>query len=176
MQKFNSKGQFFSPDLTIAVGVFIFGLALFLNASNSIFLQSDLLDARKEADEVAHRALNSLVLSSGSPSNWQDFTLSDINSFGLAKSPNFIDVSKISALILDLNSDVTYSSTKTKLGMAPYDFYFRFLDEGVLMNVDGLDLVGGRVAIDPKVKLTYQRIVYVNGHSAVFEAIVSLSK
>jgi hypothetical protein len=174
MCKFSSRGQFFSPDLAIAVGVFVFGLALFLNASNSIFLQADLLDARKDADETAHRALNSLVLSAGYPFDWQNYSLADVNSIGLASSPNFLDLHKTLILLADLNSDLTYAQAKSKLGLGQYDLYLDFLDNGAKMSVNGVVLEGGKIAAYPKVQLSYTRLVYINNTPAVLEAVVSL--
>lgn len=170
----NHRGQFFSPDLVIAVGVFVFGLALFFNASNAVFAQASLFDMRKESDEVAHSVLDQLVLTSGQPTNWGNFQVSDINSFGLANSPNVLDLDKIRGLSNYFNNSSTYSSIKTKMGFGPYDFYFRVIDSSDNVIVKDFNLEGGRVADDAKLKLVYRRIILVDSNTAVFEATVSL--
>ena len=99
----NSRGQFFSPDLVIALGVFVFALIVFFTASTSIFSQSALYDERKDVDEIAHMVLNSLVLSSGDPSNWENLPISSAFSIGLVSSNNEISQGKISFLVEKLN-------------------------------------------------------------------------
>ncbi len=170
MGKFISqKGQFFSPDLIIAVGVFIFTLALFFTSSNSVFARVGLVTDQKAADEVIHSVLNSLVFSSGSPVDWESRTLSDVNSFGLAKSSNILDENKFSALISDLNNPSTYLQTKTKLGLGEYDFYLRLVDRG-----NSEVLGGGKVSQNPRVKLLYERIVLYNSRQLVLQGVISL--
>jgi hypothetical protein len=171
----SERGQFFSPDLIIAFSVFIFGLILFFSASNSIFSQVDLLDERKSSDEVAHAVLNSLVLSSGEPSNWDLFEFGDVNAYGLSYSPNMLDKSKVTKLLEDLNGS-NYFSIKEKLGFGPYDFYLRLIDSSGSVVFDGNFLQGGVIVLDPNLKLVYQRIVYYEGEQVVLEGIVSLGE
>jgi hypothetical protein len=162
-------GQFFSPDLIIAVGVFIFSMILFFSASNSIFSQTQLVDERKQADEVAHSFLNSLVLSPGYPTSWNTMNISDINSIGLAIQDNYLDENKVLTLINDLNSSQTYSQVKQKMGLGPYSVYLR------LVNSEGSEVLGsGIVETTPKLKLFYERIVYYDSKQLILQAIVSL--
>jgi len=169
------RGQFFSPDLVIAFGVFIFGLVLFFGASNSVFAQVELFDEIKSADEVAHMVLNSLVLSPGEPSNWDVVDFEDVNAYGLSYSPNMLDRHKVAMLLEDLNS-ADYLVVKEKLGFGPYDFHLQLIDSSGSVVVDGNSLEGGTVALDPKLKLIYRRLVYYNQEQVILEGIVSLGE
>ncbi|VVB75369.1 Uncharacterised protein [uncultured archaeon] len=170
------RGQFFSPDVMAAVGVFLFALAFFWSASSSIYSQTELIDLRRTADEGAHMALNNLVLSAGEPTNWVSEDFLDINSFGLAKSPNVLDREKTVALMNNLNSDANYQKVKEKLGLGVFDFRLVLLDSaGAIFNESGLDLNAGNTAANPKLILIYKRAVYYDGEEAVLEGIVSLA-
>jgi len=174
--KFNSRGQFFSPDLIIAIGVFLIGLAFFFNASNNIFAQADLINERKNVDEVAHMVLSGLVLSPGVPSNWENGSLSDVNSFGLALSANVIDSDKAVKLVNYLNNSSNYIIAKNALGAGRYDFYLRIFDANGTIYSDGVSLAGGDYSSSLKSKYYYQRIVFVEGKQAVLEGVVSVSE
>ncbi len=164
----NKRGQFFSPDLIIAMSVFIFALILFFSASNAVFYQTDLVNDRKDSDEIAHAALNALLLSPGQPSNWENVSFSDVNVFGLVYRNNFIEKEKLFALFNDLNSS-DYVNTKIKLGFGAYDVYLRVLGPS------GEEIVGaGSVAYNPKIKLIYERIAYYDSSQVVLQEIVSL--
>jgi len=164
-----ARGQFFSPDLIIAFGVFIFALALFFTSSNSVFARVGLVTEEKAADEVVHSVLNSLVFSSGSPADWDSRSISDVNSFGIASSANVLDENKLVSLINDLNNPTTYLETKTKLGLGEYDFYLRLVDRG------GVEVLGGgKVSTNPRVTLFYERIVLYNSTPRILQGIISL--
>ena len=164
----NNKGQFFSPDLIIAIGVFIFALILFFSASNAVFYQTDLVNERKDSDETAHATLNALLLSSGQPKDWESASFSDINVYGLVTKNNFIEEKKLVALMSDLNSS-DYVNAKIKLGFGPYDIYLRLLDSS------GAEIVGaGNIAFNPKLKLIYERVAFYESNQVIVQEIVSL--
>jgi len=171
----NNKGQFFSPDLVIAIGVFIFTLALFWIASNAIFSQVDLFNSRIEADEIAHATLNSLILSSGQPINWENYSLNDINSFGLVHSNNIIDSNKVVSLINLLNSS-DYDLVKHKLGVGKYALQLNVLDsKGNIISTPSL-LSGGQIVIEPILKATYNRVILYNGVQGLLQIIISIEE
>lgn len=166
--RLNNKGQFFSPDLIIAMGVFIFALILFFSASNAVFYQTDLVGERKDSDETAHAALNALLLSPGQPRDWERLSFSDVNVYGLTNSNNFIEEEKLTALLSDLNSS-DYVSAKIKLGFGPYDIYLR------LLGPSGEEIVGaGKVSTNPKIKLIYERVAFYESNQVILQEIVSL--
>ena len=144
-------------------------MALFFSASNSVFGRVEIVSDQMAVDEVAHAILNSLVFSSGTPTDWQLHSISDVNSFGLATSANVLDTNKVVTLINSLNNESEYLSTKTKLGIGPYEFYLRIIDRS------GVEVIGGgNLAVDPEMKLIYERIVLYNSTPVVLQAIVSL--
>jgi len=173
----NSRGQFFSPDLVIALGVFIFALIVFFTASTSIFSQSALFDERKSVDETAHMVLNSLVLSTGSPSNWENLSISSATSIGLVSSNNEIYLNKIVYLIQNLNDAANYVIVKEKLGLGPYNLNLRLIDSsGNVISKNGVALDGGVRTLDPKLSYKFTRFVVFEGSAAVIEAIFSIEK
>lgn len=171
----NSKGQFFSPDLAIALGVFIFSLALFWAASNVIFDRVEIFNSRLEADETAHSVLNSLVLSGGIPFDWEDHALGDINSFGLVHSNNVLDSAKIVRLVDMLNSS-DYNSVKYKMGLGKYDIMLNVKDSKGNVVLYPTYLSGGQTISGAVLNARYGRIVYYNGDQALLEAIISIEE
>jgi len=172
----NFKGQFFSPDMIVAVGVFIFALVVFFSASSSVFSQVSLIDEQRQADEVAHTVINGLVLSPGQPSNWENTGISSAYSLGLAFSNNEIASQKIISLINSLNDSNSYLEAKSKLGAAQFDFYLSLLDSsGNVVSYSGYSLSGGQIAVNPKAKFSYKRFVLFNGTNDVLEAVFSRS-
>jgi len=171
----NKKGQFFSPDLVIAVGIFIFTLALFWIASNAIFTQIDLFNSRMETDEIAHLVLNSLILSSGQPNDWENYALDDINSFGLVHSNNMLDSNKVISLIGLLNlSD--YDLVKQKLGAGKYALQLNVLDSSGSIISTPSSLSGGQIVGEPTIKVTYNRIVYFNNEQVLLQLVISIEE
>jgi hypothetical protein len=170
---FNSKGQFFSPDLIIAIGIFLFTLALFWGASNFVFAQVDLFNSRIESDEVAHSVLNNLILSSGEPINWDEGELVDVNSFGLVHSNNFLDSNKTVTLINLLNSQ-EYGVVKYKLGAGKYDLELSVVDSKEEVVSTPINLVGGRIVLEPVLRVAYTRIVYYNEQEVLLRVILSI--
>jgi hypothetical protein len=172
---FNSKGQFFSPDLIIALGIFLFTLAFFWGASNFVFAQVDLFNSRIGSDEVAHSVLNNLILSSGEPVNWEDSELVDVNSFGLVHSNNFLDLNKTVTLINLLDSS-DYEVVKYKLGAGKYDLELSVVDSKNEVISTPSNLVGGRVVLEPILKGTYTRVVYYNEQELLLKIILSIEE
>ena len=173
----NSRGQFFSPDLVIALGVFIFALIVFFTTSTSIFNQSALYDERKNADEVSHMVLNSFVLSGGDPTNWENTPILQSKSIGLVSSNNVIVPGKILVLVNDLNNEADYSLVKEKLGLGPYNLHLRLLNSrGEVISYAGNLLDGGFNSSDSKFSLTFKRFVVFEGEPAVLEGEFSLEK
>lgn len=171
----NNKGQFFSPDLVIAIGIFILTLALFWAASNVVFEQVDLINTHKKADETVHSIMDSIVLSSGVPKNWETLSIFDINSFGLVHSNNILDVNKTVTLVNLLNSE-DYSLVKYKLGAGKYALQLNVLDSKGEVIEDPIRLSGGQIVVEPIIKLAYLRIVHYNNESALMQVIVSVEE
>ena len=101
----NRGGQFFSPDLIIAIIVFVAGLGLFFMMSNVVFSRVFFFEERAFLDETAHIIMNNLVSQQGVPFNWENKNLEDVNSFGLVIKNNEIKTEKISKLIYYLDNN-----------------------------------------------------------------------
>ncbi len=165
----NNKGQFFSPDLLIAISIFLVILGFFFYSSNSVFSQIDFFEIKKDADEVSHSTMNILVYSPGVPFNWEEKSLADTNLFGLALNRNVISQEKLVALITDLNN--SYSQTKSKLGFGRYDFKLQLLDlNGSVLYTSYLD------SNNTKLEIIYERTVLFNEQIAVLRGVVGLEK
>lgn len=161
----SSKGQFFSPDILIALLVFLMGLFLFINSSTFVFSQVNLFESRNNVDNIAHSTIDSLVKTSGSPVNWNNKELDEINFFGLAKSENIIDKNKILSLIFYLDNN--YEITKERLGLGEYDFYLRVVGFDREIKLKSINFVS-----TPKSELVYSRIVYFDGEQVLLEGVV----
>ena len=171
---FGKSGQFFSPDLIIATSVFVFSLVIFFSSSISVFGQSELYEERKSADETAHALLNSLLLSPGDPLNWENGVLSDVNAFGLVHEPNVIDSNKVFALVNHLNSDLNYNSTRQILGAGIFDLKLNIRNSnGGLVDINGVQLSGGRIASDALLQFSYKRMALFNGSFVIAEVVIS---
>jgi len=117
----NGRGQVFSADLMMAAVVFLFIITLSIVYSSEVANRVYFLEEGQERDQAVLRAGDALLLSPGSPANWE--LLSDVSqasSLGLVKSRNVLDSGKVQAL-LDLNAG-SYGRIKELLGASKYDF------------------------------------------------------
>lgn len=173
--KINQKGQFFSPDVMIAVSIFIFGLIIFFIASSAVFAEANLVNERRAIDETIHPVLDSLLLSQGVPENWEQKAISDVNSIGLVWSNNCLDKEKLLAF-KDFTTNY-YSQTKQLLGIGGYDFYFEVVNNsGEVLQIEGIDINAGTIVSTPKQKLSYQRIICFNDLEYILETVVSFER
>jgi len=120
------RGQFFSPDLIIALILFIVILAFFFVSSNSMSVQIDLYSTKNQLDEFSHTVINPLVLFPGEPFNWEIKSFSDLNRVGLAKEKNVLDKEKVGRFVEFLTTD--YAALRTKMSLGKYDFKFELQD------------------------------------------------
>jgi len=160
--------------MIVAMMVFVFALLIFYNASTAIFNNVAVFENTKLADETAHLALNSMLLSSGEPWNWETRNPSTVSLFGLSFSPNVVEPAKAIALAHLLDDNATYIPTRTSLGLGAYEAYFRVSDSvGSTLSYGGEVVEGGTVPVDPKFKYSYKRLVIFDGSSAIFELVLS---
>ena len=126
MKALNRKGQVFSTDLILAVAVFLFALTLTIVYSNQVANRVGYWEEASERENAALLASRALVLFSGEPSNWENLSIEDINSIGLAVSQNELSLAKLQKLG-DFNL-VHYSEAKALLGLAKYDVWIEVRD------------------------------------------------
>ena len=165
----NKRGQFFSPDLIIAVLIFFTILFFFFNASDAIFSRVDLSENLIAADEVSHNTMNILIYSPGVPFNWETKNFSETRIIGLAVQKNIIDENKLVKLIYFLDNE--YLLTKEKMGLGKNEFKLE------LVNYDGEVLYSSNHVFGASnYKLSYERIVLFNGQQAILRGTISDEK
>ena len=165
----NECGQVFSPDILIAVVIFLAALVFFYMGSNSIFAQEDLFELRSEADEVLHATMNSLVFSQGKPVNWDEDVVQNVSFFGLADERNIVDQNKIVTLINFLDNNYLY--TKERLGIGKFSFKLRVID------FNGSVLYSStRTFTNTRLEQGLRRIVSLNGTQVTLEGVVAFER
>jgi len=129
-----SRGQAVIIDFTIAFFLFIlawvFLTTQFDNKYDETLTNNDLKIMRLKADT----ALEYLVKNPGSPTNWENLTINDLNRPGLAITDRKLSEIKLSSFS---NLSSNYEEMKHKLGLEEFDFYFSFV--GVDNVTAGLD-------------------------------------
>ncbi len=163
----NKKGQFFSPDLVIAFIVFLTYVTFFLIGTTFIVENVHLVDSKNRTDSVAYSVLNSLIYSSGSPSNWETKDFSEIVSFGLSEGSNNLNTQKIDSLFYYLDNN--YSSTKEKLGMGIYSINMLLIDSN-----GSVVASAGEQFVSPTFIQNYDRFVLVGDEMFIIRGVVAL--
>ncbi|MDD4251195.1 MAG: hypothetical protein PHX27_03320 [Candidatus ainarchaeum sp.] len=169
MIKINYRGQFFSPDLIIAVLIFVTCLGFFFVTSDSIFGIVNLSEEKNMADEVIHSVMNVLVYSNGFPTNWEDANLIDVNVFGLASSKNVISEKKLLTFINHLDNN--YLFFKEKMGLGKFDFKLQ------LINSEGnISYSSNKEFVNTEFELNYDRIVLFDNDIFILRGVIALEK
>jgi hypothetical protein len=165
----NNRGQFFSPDLIIAVLVFMIALGLFFVSSDAIFNIVFNSDAKNIANEKIHASVNSLLYSSGEPVDWHVKNIDDINFFGLALEKNVLSEEKILALteFIDANNIVT----REKLGFGKYSIKIKLIDSSGVTIMESTSPF-----VNTLFELNYDRIVLVNNELMILRSVIALEK
>ncbi len=78
----------------------------------------------KTMEVKANYALDRLVKTKGSPENWEELPIEQVESIGLASKDREIDQKKLSTFINLSNTN--YDEVTHMLNLEGYDFYFRF--------------------------------------------------
>jgi len=163
----NKRGQFFSPDMIIAILLFLVIISFFSFSSDYLKNRVSFFDNRRLVDDSLHATMNSLVYSSGNPAFWQEATsVSDINNFGLALTPSFLSEKKVERFFYFVENE--YSSAKNLLSTGRNDFFVELIDaNGVVINSAGV------IASEYTVKSTYSKIVYYGGRQCILRGYFS---
>jgi len=163
----NSKGQFFSQDLVVAGIIFVFSIMLFMIASQSVYLQVNLIESRNHFDGAAHTILESLVEHPGYPVGWEKMDFGDVNSFGIVKQKNVIEKDKIEKIMDYLENE--YDLTRIKLGAGAFDLNLMLVDaEGNIIYSSGREIQ------NPLTKLIYEKIVFFNDELAILKGVITV--
>ncbi|MHA1289513.1 MAG: hypothetical protein ACTSPB_19155, partial [Candidatus Thorarchaeota archaeon] len=113
-----SKGQIFSTDIMIAVGIFLLLLGFCFIVWNGILRTATLEINREKTFETTYQILDMLVRSPGIPSYWNR---TNVQSIGLAKSDRVLDQKKVEELLEMPESEV---AEKFGIGTLNYTIYF----------------------------------------------------
>jgi hypothetical protein len=162
----NNKGQFFSPDLIIALLIFIIILAFFSVVSSAIAVQIDLYYTKNSLEEFSHAVTSPLVSFSGEPFDWENESLVDINFFGLVSEKNVLDQRKIERFVSLLDSD--YDSVREKLGLGKYDFQLNIVDSN-----GSTIFSGGQISENYLSKITQSRIASYKDRQVLVTGVIS---
>jgi len=121
-----SKGQ--AVIIDFALGFFLFVLIWVFLIIQFEEKLSDTIDiSTNETMKIrTENALEVLVKSRGSPENWEQLTINDLNAPGLAKADRELSQQKLIAF-QNLNAD--YNQLKTTMGLEGFEFYFEFIGE-----------------------------------------------
>lgn len=152
------KGQVFTTDFIVALSVFLFVLFLALVLSNNVNLRVNDIEEYNELEEASFNAVNQLILSSGEPINWNQFSdLNEVNSLGLAESRNVLDKNKVQWLVD--NNSLQYNGIKQLLGLGKYELRVSLQDmNGMELKKIGVD------ADENKQVISVERYVVYDGN------------
>jgi hypothetical protein len=151
----NQKGQ---AIFDLAFGSFIFLLVLIavISLYQQALIDSNSLNENELLQEKAFLAVERLLNSRGEPENWVLIPFNDVNSVGLLNSEGFVTEEKLLAFI---NAD--YNSSKSKLGLQNYEFYFEF---------SGVDSVQAGLVLEADFdSVVVRRIVPYKGGEAIVD-------
>jgi len=119
------KAQIVMSDLIVSMGIF---LLLLIVAYSAWERQADQLaqwNEQTQAQQAIERGMMALTQSPGRPTNWALLGVTpqdeDIISVGLAQRPGVLDPMRVNMLAEFLDgTDLEYTSTQKKMGLAPY--------------------------------------------------------
>jgi hypothetical protein len=124
-----NRGQLFSLDAVIAVGIFTI---ILISITWSWDLVTEKISIDNKQEEIAilsKNALSTLLITSGNPLNWNMesndwFNSSNMHDLGVSFAPSIIQDGKISKL--EEVNDTKYGDMKKLLGLRKYDFHLSF--------------------------------------------------
>ena len=165
----NKKGQFFSPDLIVAIIVFVAGLGFFFIMSDVVFSRVNLSEEKILADETAHIVMNTFLSGQGVPFNWENGLFEDTNTFGLVIKKNELKKEKIVKLIDYLDNN--YDLIKNKLGLGPFNLQI------VLYSQDGdAILSSSQTFLGSDLRFVYDRIVIYENQICKLRGVIALER
>ena len=124
------RGQLFSLDLLFAFSAVLFLFVAMVIVSDMLYYSFQAAGTKAEMRDAALAAVDSLVSTSGTPSNWSDLTELDsatVKGLGLAKEKGVLDSEKVKKFFemvntTTLNSNYSNASFLLGLGRAGYNF------------------------------------------------------
>ena len=119
--KIYEKGQSIILDFSLAAFIFLIAFAAL-----SVYWASGISEKAHqsklfEMNQKANIASELLAKSPGSPKNWEEININDVNSIGLAGTENSVDEKKLNAF-----KNMDYGKARQLLNISEYDFFFDF--------------------------------------------------
>ena len=114
------KGQVWTFDMALSLMIFFSALISVTLAWN--YISGDIIE-RQGISEMQLKSMtvsDSLIRTSGIPSNWNESTVTVL---GLAESDNVLNAAKVSELV-----SMSYSKSRSLLDISPYEYYFEVTD------------------------------------------------
>ena len=138
------RAQFFAIDIVAGISFLLLLIFIYAAVANNFDLVINQREKSMQLSEAAQAALEQLVTTAGSPSNWDagNFSEQGISSLGLASEPNVLDPGKVAALFQAVSADADRSAARDMLGLnrPGYDFglQVRLLNGTVLASFGSL--------------------------------------
>jgi len=128
-----NKGQVFSLDTILAIGIFLMVFMVTISVWDGIDRKKILVESRDEMEFVAQNAALVLFTTSGLPTNWDSLEINSesVDSLGLSDSKGVLSTDKL--VELETQNIAAYEEFKEILGIRGpgYEFYAQiFYDPG----------------------------------------------
>lgn len=138
------RGQLFSQDIIFAIILVLVTFSLWLTLRQRVLNVVLMSDDRRQLDEAASSAMNQLLESSGTPTNWEWLSVineTTVNSIGLVSDRNNLNSVKIAMFIYTANlGGDNYTTIKKLLGLNREGYKFNF----TISSLNGSVLYGFR--------------------------------
>jgi len=121
------KGQYFSFDAIIASIIFIIAISVL---SSYWFGVRSVMDSRSENMYNEVIRISDMLMSEGTPANWNDVTIpyQGIQQFGLLANKSTYEVleakaNRLNTFLNDPQTDPQYNATRKRMGLDKYQIY-----------------------------------------------------
>ena len=170
----NKKGQGVAIDFLFAVMIFLLILnasMILINSNNEIAVDKNLIGGLQSS---ASQAIDTLVRTEGMPTDWQNKSMGEVTSIGLAKRDRVLDNDKVNTFVTWAKdySDETGDYNKVKiLLLSGYDFHFKIVNSSgaTLKEAPNQNKPINPGSWDNMTAVRIKRIVNFNGEEAIAE-------
>lgn len=145
------KGQLLVTDFIISIAVFLAIMLAAMSLWNSVDTQIRDTEQRRDMQEITVYVSDTLVRSTGHPSNWTNETAQVI---GLASDEHVLDVDKVLRL-----KHMDYDKARSTMRLGNYDFYMWLTDGAGYNLTSGIVRSPAAVIVHDKRGLDYARML-----------------
>jgi hypothetical protein len=115
------KGQIFSFDLMVSVGIFLVAVLLLIALWVFVVDRIGAHDEELNMADAAIHASNQLLLTGGNPASWHILDFGNVNALGISDGRDNLNSEKLERFIA-LNG-TNYTDVKEMLGVGSYEMY-----------------------------------------------------